>query len=284
MNIASPFRFQCRRWTSRAWRRTTWTITLAATCAACAASTTRAASEASSAPAAAAQPVVVFAAASLRNALDELDRGWQAQHHAAVVVSYAASSALARQIDNGAPADVFIAADEDWMNHLDRRGLLKPGTRVDLLRNAIVLIAPASSTASLTIAPGFPLAQALGAERLAMADPEHVPAGRYGKAALQSLGVWQAVAGHIARAEDVRAALNFVARGEAPFGIVYRTDARAEPRVRIVGTFPPGSHPAIVYPAALLREGRSAAAPAFLAFLRTAQASEIFRKHGFVPY
>ena len=235
-------------------------------------------------PVASAQALTVFAAASLKDALDELDALWRAQGRDGVVVSYAASSALAKQVENGAPADVFICADIDWMDYLDQRHLLKPGTRVDLLRNDIVLVSPADSSASVTIGPGFALAQALGNGRLAMADPDAVPAGKYGKAALEKLGVWSSVAGRIARGEDVRAALNFVARGEAPLGIVYRTDAAAEPRVRIVGTFPADSHPPIVYPAALLVQGRNAAAGDYLAYLRSSGAAAVFRKHGFVPY
>ncbi len=231
-----------------------------------------------------AQGLTVFAAASLRNALDELDGEWRASGHPAAVVSYGSSSALARQIENGAPADVFISADADWMDYVEQRGLLKSGSRINLLRNELVLIAPADSRVSLAIGPRFPLGEALGGGRLAMADPDHVPAGKYGKAALQALGVWASVSGKVASAEDVRAALNFVARGEAPLGIVYRTDAAAEPRVRIVGKFPAHTHAPIVYPAALVRQGKGGDGAGFLAFLKSSAAAAIFRKHGFLPY
>ena len=226
----------------------------------------------------------VLAAASLKEALDEItaQRGKTAGEK--IAISYAASSALAKQAESGAPADIYISADLEWMDYLDKRKLLKSGTRVNLLRNRIVLIAPADSKASIAIGPQFPLVQALGSGRLAMADPDTVPAGKYGKAALAKLGVWPSVADKVARGENVRAALNFVSRGEAPFGIVYRTDAAADSRVRIVGTFPEDSHPAIVYPAALLSGGKSPAAGKFLAFLKSPEAAAIFRKHGFVPY
>jgi len=200
-------------------------------------------------------------------------------------MSYAGSSALARQIENGAPAGIFISADLDWMDYVEKRGLIRPGSRVNLLRNDIVLIAPAGSTASMEIKPGFPLSTLLGGSgRLALADPDYVPAGKYGKAALETLGVWPSVAAKIARAENVRAALNFVSRGEAPLGIVYRTDATADSKVRIVAVFPANTHPPIVYPAALLKEAGDPSASRFFEFLRSTQAQEIFRKHGFVPY
>ena len=225
--------------------------------------------------------VTVFAAASLKEALDEQARAFQAATGHKAVVSYAASNALARQIEAGAPADLFISADLDWMEYLDQRKLLAPGTRAGLLRNSLVLVAPASSKATLRIAPDFGLAAALGPEKLAMANPDGVPAGRYGRAALESLGVWKSVAMKVARAESVRAALMLVSRGEAPFGIVYRTDALADKGVRIVDTFPPGSHPAIVYPAALVAGSQSPAGPALLAYLRSAPARAVWEKHGF---
>lgn len=196
-------------------------------------------------------------------------------------VSYAASPALARQIENGAPADVFISADQAWMDYLQKKDLIRTASRVDLLRNRIVLVAPADSAVRLRIEPEFPLAAALGKERLAMADPASVPAGRYGKAALESLGVWKGVEQRIAAAADVRAALLFVARGEAPLGIVYSTDAAVEPKVRIVDTFPESTHPPIVYPAALTAGSKSSAAGAFLASLRTPPARAVFEKYGF---
>jgi molybdate transport system substrate-binding protein len=226
----------------------------------------------------------VLAAASLKEALDEVDATYQKRGGEKSAISYAASSALAKQVESGAPADIFISADLDWMDYLDKRNLLKAGTRVNLLRNQIVLIAPADSKASITIGPKFPLAEALGSGRLAMADPDSVPAGKYGKAALEKLEVWPSVVDKVARGENVRAALMFVSRGEAPFGIVYRTDAAADPKVRIVGAFPDGSHPAIIYPAVLLSSGKSPSAEKFFAFLKSAEAAAIFRKHGFVPY
>lgn len=230
-----------------------------------------------------AQPVRVFAAASLQTALHgivtELPGG-------KAVVSYAASSALARQIENGAPADLFIPADLDWMDYLDKRGALKSATRVNLLRNSMVLIATAASPVRVDLVPGVALAAILekypGGGRLAMADPDSVPAGKYGKAALESLGVWQSVSGRLARAENVRAALLLVSRGEAPLGIVYRTDAVADKGVRIAGTFAAGLHPPIIYPAAIVAGSRHPDAPAMLAHLRGTAARDIWQRNGFV--
>ena len=230
------------------------------------------------------QKLTVFAAASLKNALDEAGRQYEQRSGNKVINSYAASSALARQIENGAPADLFISADTDWMDHVEKRNLLKPGTRINLLRNEIVLIAPAASAVAVEIKRNFPLAQLLGDNRLAMADPDSVPAGKYGKAALQALGVWPSVANKVARAENVTAALLFVSRAEAPLGIVYRTDAVSDKRVRIVGAFPAGTHPPVVYPAALLVSGKSPNAAKFFEYLKSGSAMEIFRKHGFMPY
>lgn len=235
-------------------------------------------------PAAQARPLTIFAAASLKNALDEIDVRFQARERAKSAISYAASSALAKQVESGAPADIFISADQDWMDYLEKRNLVRAGSRMNLLRNELVLVAPADSKASFTIGLGFPLAQLLGNGRLAMGDPDHVPAGRYGRAALESLGVWGTVADRIARAENVRAALLFVSRGEAPFGIVYRTDAAADRNVRMAGAFPANSHAPIIYPAALLAAGRSPLAEKYFAFLKSPEASGIFSKHGFVPY
>lgn len=239
---------------------------------------------AASLPEAQARDVIVFAAASLKNALDEVEAKNQKRTGEKAVISYAASSALAKQVENGAPADIFISADLDWMDYLEKRNLLKAGSRSSLLRNEIVLIAPADSKASIAIGPRFPLAALLGNRRLAMADPDHVPAGKYGKAALERLEVWPSVSDRIARAENVRAALNFVSRGEAPFGIVYRTDAAADKKVRIVGAFPASSHPPIIYPAGMLTEGKSPAAEKYFQFIKSAEAQAIFKKHGFVPY
>src|SRR5271155_405628 len=195
-------------------------------------------------------PVLVFAAASMKNALDDANAQFERQKGAKVTTSYAASSALAKQIEAGAPADIFISADLDWMDYVEQKHLIKPGTRSNLLGNKIVLIAPANSALRLTIAPHFPLAQALGDGRLAMADTASVPAGKYGKAALEALGVWSTVADKIAPAENVRATLLLVSRGETPLGIVYQTDAAADPNVKILGSFPANSHPPIIYPVA----------------------------------
>jgi len=226
------------------------------------------------------RPVLVFAAASLKTALDAIAAEWRRETGKAATVSYAASSTLAKQINNDAPAELFISADEDWMDYLQERNLIDPQSRIDLLGNRLVLIAPASTGSSTNIAPGFPLARLLGDGHLAIADPNAVPAGRYAKAALEKLGVWQAVAGRIAAAENVRAAPPLVARGEAPLGIVYQTDAAAEPSVRIVGTFPPDSHPPIVYPMALTHAA-GPEAPGFATYLRTPAARALFEAQGF---
>jgi molybdate transport system substrate-binding protein len=228
----------------------------------------------------AADSFTVFAAASLKDALDENVRAYRARTGDRIAVSYAASSALARQIEAGAPADVFVSADLDWMDYLEKRRLIKPGTRKNVLGNRLVLIAPRESRASVDIRPGFALAGLLGNGRLAMADPDAVPAGKYGKASLEALGVWKDVRSKVAAAENVRAALVLVARGEAPLGIVYRTDAVADPRVKIVGTFPESSHPPIVYPIAVTAAGKPAA-EAFLRWLSRPEAQAIFAKHGF---
>ncbi len=225
--------------------------------------------------------VTVFAAASLKEALDEQAKQFEAGTGNKVVVSYGASNALAKQIEAAAPADIFISADLDWMDYVGQRNLLAPDTRVNLLRNTLVLIAPSSSKATLKIAPNFGLAAALGAEKLAMANPDSVPAGKYGKSALEKLGVWTSVEKQVARAENVRAALALVSRGEAPFGIVYSTDALADKGVKIVDTFPPDSYPPIVYPAAVLASSKSAAARPLLDYLRSAPARAVWEKYGF---
>lgn len=227
------------------------------------------------------RPVLVFAAASLKNALDAIAAEWRNESGKQATISYAASSTLAKQIENGAPADLFISADLEWMDYLQQRRLIDPKTRVNLLGNTLVLIVPRDSAARpTTIAPGFPLAALLGDGHLAMGEPNSVPAGRYGKAALTALGLWAAVAGHIAAAENVRAALLLVARGEAPLGIVYQTDAAAEPGVRILGVFPPESHQPIVYPMALTL-GAIPEAAAFAAYLRGPAARAGFEAQGF---
>ena len=230
----------------------------------------------------AAPSVTVFAAASLKNALDDVVQAYRTSTGAEVKVSYAASSAIARQIEAGAPADVFISADADWMDDLAKKGLIVAASRRDLLTNHLALVAPAASSLRLSIRKGMPLAAALGADgRLALAGPD-VPAGRYGQAALESLGVWPSVRDRLARGENVRATLAFVARGETPLGVVYDTDARVEPKVRIVGLFPDTSHPRIVYPAALVARASGRGGASFLAFATSAKASAIFRHYGFV--
>jgi molybdate transport system substrate-binding protein len=232
-------------------------------------------------PASAQENVTVFAAASLKNALDEINAAWKADTGKQATISYAGSPALARQIEQGAPADIFISADLDWMAYLSERNLTRKATEMRLLGNRIVLVAPAGDAAAVDIAPGFDLATVLGDGRLAMANVDAVPAGKYGKEALERLGAWAGVEGKVAQAENVRAALALVATGEAPLGIVYRTDAAAEPKVKIVGTFPEYSHTPIVYPAAELADAKSADTSAFLAFLQTDHARSLFEKQGF---
>ncbi len=224
---------------------------------------------------------LVLAAASLQESLNAAADGWAHKGHPRPVISFAASSALARQIESGAPADLFISADEDWMNYVASKGKVKAGTRVSFLTNSLVLIAPTSSRVRLTIAPRFPLARALGEGRLAMADPDAVPAGKYGKEALTRLGVWPSVEGKVARAENVRAALALVDRGETPLGIVYATDAKADPGVRVVGTFPANSHAPITYPVAGLTASTNRDAEGFRRYLISAEGKAIFRRFGF---
>lgn len=229
-----------------------------------------------------AESLLVFAAASLKPALDHILAAPEAGTTDTITPSYAASSQLARQIEAGAPAAVFISADQDWMDYLAERGLVVADSRTDLLGNALVLVAPRASTQRLAISPGFDLAGALGADgRLALAEPNSVPAGKYAKAALLSLGAWAAVESRIVAAENVRAALNFVARGEAPLGIVYRSDTVSEPSVRVLGAFPAGTHAPIVYPAAIVAGHDSAAARRLLERLHAPAQQAIFREHGF---
>ena len=223
----------------------------------------------------------VFAAASLKNVLDEIGAAWSAGGKPAIKSSLAASNTLAKQIEQGAPADLFFSADLDWMDHLAGKGLIKPESRVSLLANSIVLIAPKDSKAEVKVGDGMDLAKALGDGRLAMGNVDAVPAGKYGKAALEKLGAWAGVKDKIAQADSVRAALLLVSRGEAPLGIVYATDAAADPNVRIVGSFPEGSHPPIVYPVAILKDSKSPDAAAFLDFLRGPTAAAAFKKTGF---
>ena len=230
---------------------------------------------------AAPQELVVFAAASLKNALDDIAASWAKDGKVAPKISYAASNTLAKQIEEGAPADLFFSADLDWMNYVQGKNLIKSDTRVNLLANRIVLIAPKDSAVAVDLHPGLDLAKALGGGRLAMGNVDAVPAGKYGKAALEKLGAWDGVKDKIAQAESVRAALLLVSLGEAPLGIVYATDAVADPRVKVVGTFPEDSHPPVIYPVAITKDAMSPDAPSFLAYLRGATAKAAFEKQGF---
>ncbi len=233
-------------------------------------------------PAAARDTLTVFAAASMRNALDDVDKAFSKATGVRVTASYAASSALAKQIAQGAPADVYVSANVKWMDYLQKEELIVPATRVDLLGNALVLIAPKSSKLDhVTIGQGFDIAKLAGQGRIAVADTKAVPAGLYAKAALQSLGAWKAAAPKLAQAENVRATLAYVARGETPLGIVYATDAKIEPKVKVIGVFPAGSHPAITYPVAALKDAKSKAVTQYLRFLRTPEAKAIFETYGF---
>src|SRR5262249_31570768 len=225
--------------------------------------------------------VVVFAAASLKNALDEIVGQWQRETGKKVVISYAASNTLIKQIEQGAPADMFISADRDGMDYGQQKGLIKPDTRSNLLGNRLVLIAPKDSNASVNIQPGFDLAALLKGGRLAMGNVDAVPAGKYGKAALEKLDVWNSVKDKIAQAESVRAALLLVSQGKAAFGIVYQTDAAADANVKIVGTFPENTHPPIIYPVALTKQSTNADAQAFLNYLRSPTARAAFERQGF---
>ncbi|MBV9531003.1 MAG: molybdate ABC transporter substrate-binding protein [Bradyrhizobium sp.] len=232
-------------------------------------------------PAPAEQPqILVLAAASLSETVQELSAAYEKTAQVTVKSSFDSSSVLARQIEAGAQADVFFSADAAWMDYLQSRNLIKPGSRKNLLGNSLVLIAPAQSKIQLKIAPHFPLVAALGDGRLATGDPDSVPAGRYARSALTTLGVWDEIAPRLARAENVRVALLYVTRGETPLGIVYATDALAEKGVRVVDTFPEDTHEPIVYPIALTKTAKSQAA-GFVAYLNGPQGRDIFVKHGF---
>lgn len=227
-------------------------------------------------------PITVFAAASLKESLDEAAAAYRRSSDQTVRVSYAASSALARQIEQGAPADVFVSADRDWMDYVQQRGLIDTASRRDLLGNTLVLIAPKASTAKpVVLKPGVDLRPLLGDGRIALALTASVPAGKYGKAALASLGAWDSLQNKVAEGENVRAALMLVARGETPLGVVYGSDAQAEPGVRVLGTFPADSHPPIVYPVARIAASKHVQAAAFVRWLATPEAAAIFRRHGF---
>lgn len=235
---------------------------------------------------AAGKPITVFAAASLKESMDEAAAKFGQETGQQVVVSYAASSALARQIEQGAPADVFVSADLDWMDELQGKHLVDDASRRSLLGNTLVLVAPASSTLRpFALHKGSNLLPLLGADgRIALALTASVPAGKYAKASFESLGMWDALQSRTAEAENVRAALLLVSRGESPLGVVYGSDAQAEPKVRVLATFPPGSHPPIVYPVARIRASTQPQAGAFVRWLQTPEAAAIFRAHGFSTF
>ncbi|MCJ2177683.1 molybdate ABC transporter substrate-binding protein [Novosphingobium sp. 2580] len=228
-----------------------------------------------------AEPPLVLAAASLQESLNAAADAWSAKGHPRPRISFAGSSALARQIEAGAPADIFVSADEPWMDEVAGKKLLKPGTRISFLRNTLVLIASRSSTVKLTVRPNMPLAQALGSGRLAVANPNGVPAGVYAKQALTRLGIWNSVQGRLAPAENVRAALALVSRGAAPLGVVYGTDAQADPSVKVIGVFPQTSHDEISYPVALLASSKNPQADGFRRFLISSEGKAVFRRFGF---
>ncbi len=225
--------------------------------------------------------IVVFAAASMKNALDDVDAAFTKKTGIKVLASYAASSALMKQIEQGAPADVYVSADLQWMDYGSQKKLVKDDTRFNLLGNRLVLVAPKDSKiGDVSIGPGFDLAKLAGDGRIATGDVRAVPVGLYAKAALEKLGVWASVEAKMAMADNVRAALVLVARGEAPLGIVYATDAKVEPGVKIIAVFPEDSHPPIVYPVALTADAKPDAVQ-YLAFLRTQAAKSVFEGFGF---
>ena len=230
----------------------------------------------------AAEKITVFAAASLKNALDAVGASWKADTAKQATFTYAASNALAKQIEAGAPADIFVSADLTWMKYLTDKNLVAKGSDVELLGNEIVLVAAKDSKIDLKIESGFNLVDAIGSGKLAMANVDSVPAGKYGKAALEKLGVWASVEGKVAQTENVRAALKLVDLGEAPLGIVYATDAKADAAVKVVGTFPADSHPSIIYPAGVIAASKNPDAAEFLKFLQSDKAKAIFEAQGFV--
>ena len=233
------------------------------------------------APAMAAERLLVFAAASLQGSVDTIARSFEKAGGSGVTISFAASSTLARQIERGAAADLYVSASPKWTDRLEARRWLRPGTLGNLLGNRLVLVAPAGQAAAVPIHKGFPLARLLGDGRLVMGDPSHVPAGQYAKAALETLGVWRTVAGRVAGTPTVRHALALVARGEAPYGIVYATDAKADPNVAVAGVFPEEYHPPIRYTAAVPAHSTHPQAETFLSFLRSPAARSVFEAHGF---
>jgi molybdate transport system substrate-binding protein len=231
---------------------------------------------------AASETLTVFAAASTTNAVTEIGGIFSQRNHISFRPSFASSSTLAKQIENGAPTDIYLSANVKWMNYLEEKQMIETGTRIDLLSNRIVLIVPVDSSVNrIQIAPGFDLLKIIGDSRLSMGDPDHVPAGIYGKQALESLGAWTPIENHVARSKDVRAALVLVERGETPIGLVYATDAAITEKVKIVGTFPQTSHPPIIYPAAVVAGRRSPATDRFMALLRSPEARAVFEKYGF---
>jgi molybdate transport system substrate-binding protein len=234
------------------------------------------------APARAAE-VTVFAAASLKTALDEIAATWQAGTGHSVAISYGGSSGLAKQITEGAPADIFLSASPEWMDAVATAGLVRDGTWVDLLGNRLVLVAHGAGAAPVTLDAGLDLAGLLAGGKLSMAMVDSVPAGQYGREALTSLGLWDSVSGSVAQSENVRAALQFVVLGEAPFGIVYASDAVAEPGVTVVATFPEASHSPIIYPAAVIASNTVPEAEAFLSYLSEDPARKVFEAQGFLP-
>ena len=230
----------------------------------------------------AADKINVFAAASLKNVLDAVNASWKVDTNKEAVLTYAASNALAKQIEAGAPADVFVSADLTWMKYLTDKNLIVAGSDVKLLGNSIVLVASKNSTIDLKIEKDFKLADAIGAGKLAMGNVDSVPAGKYGKAALEKLGVWAAVESKVAQAENVRAALKLVDLSEATLGIVYATDAKADASVKVIGTFPEDSHPPIIYPAGLVAASKNSDAAEFLKYLQSDKAKAIFEGQGFI--
>ena len=229
-----------------------------------------------------AEDLLVFAAMTLQGALDDAAAAYTNQSGVNVTFSYGPSAALVKQIENGAPADILVSADSDWMDAAQTKGLIHDSTRIDLLSSQLVLIAPRGSSVAAVIRSGFPIQQMLGDGRLVMCDPMMMPAGRYGRASLQNLGVWQSVQDRVANADNVRAALAYVSQGEAPLGIVFDTDAALDSGVKIVGVFPAESHPPIVYPAAVIASSDNPAAESFLTFLKSAGAKPIFERYGYV--
>ena len=225
-------------------------------------------------------PVIVFAAASLKNALDAISAAWQQESGQSSKISYAASSALAKQLEQDAPAHIFISADLDWMDYVEKKALIDTKSRSNLLGNALVLIAPKDSAAAIDLKQGADLGKLVGNGRLAVGNVDSVPAGKYAKAALEKLGMWPQVASKLAQAESVRAALLLVSRGEAPLGIVYQTDAASDPNVKIVATFPADSHPPIIYPIALTTKATDEAR-SFFSYIKSPKAVPLFEAQGF---